>query len=182
MLGLSGGVNVSFVVVGIGLVIAFVRYVDRQQTKTAALNEHITIQIKMEVDDSSEEEGFLGETLKEMVTAKERLTSGCLGIKSELSVLVERPRVDVFTFASKYGENIIFRPALVTINENERFAKLKISAVHTLCQEIDNPHCQSHLMVSGEDTRADLKNFIVDDVGCSPLRHRGCNQQAQESR
>jgi hypothetical protein len=92
----SGGTDVTFVVVVVRLVIAFVRYLDCQQLKKkAVLDERMTIQIKMEVGDSSEEEDSFEEIRKKTIKAKGRLASNRLGIKADLSVLLDRPRKDL---------------------------------------------------------------------------------------
>jgi hypothetical protein len=166
---LSGGTNVSFVVIGVGLVLAFVNYRDRKQIKKKAqLDDHMTIQILFEVDDS-EEESEDGYPRKKAIKVKGKLASNRIGLESDFSVLLEKPSKAVFKCASKYGDQPVFIPAQVKIEENSRLAELEVKAVHTLCQEGDNPHAEFQEMLLAEDAaRAEPRNFLVEDVGCSP--------------
>jgi hypothetical protein len=72
----------------------------------------MAIQIKTEVGDSSEEEDYFEETRKKTIKAKGRLVSNHLGIKADFSVLLDRPRKDILSIASKYGEKPLLRPLL----------------------------------------------------------------------
>jgi hypothetical protein len=169
MAGLSGGTTVSFVVIGVDLVLAFVIYADRKQIKkNAQLDDHMTIQILVEVDDSSEEEDYNGVCPRKVIKSKGKLASNRIGIESDFSVLLEKPHKDVFSIAFKYGKGPVFIPATVTIEENARIAQMGVKAVHNLCQEGDNPHDQFQQMLLAEDTaRAPPKNLLLEDVGLS---------------
>ena len=152
MAGLSGGTNVSFVVVGVDLVLAFVICQDRKQIKkTAQLDDHMTIQILIEVDYSSEEEDEDGVRPKKAIKAKGKLASNRIGIESDFSVLLEKPHKDIFGIASKYGEQPVFVPARMMIEDNAPIAKLEVKAVHNLCQKGDNPYAQFREMLLAED-------------------------------
>ena len=167
--GLSGGTMVSFVVIGAGLVLAFVNYRDRKQIKKRAkLDDHMTIQIQFEVDDS-EEESEDGVPPKKTVRTKGKLASNRIGVESDFSVLLEKPHKAIFKYASRYGEQPVFIPAAVKIEENARIAELEVKAVHSLCQEGKNPYAEFQEMLLAEDAaRAEPRNFLVEDVGCSP--------------
>lgn len=139
--GLSGGTNVTFVVVGVGLILAFVRYSGRKQLKKKAqLDDRMAIPIEVEFDESSAEEDEIGNDQKKSLKSKGKLASNRLGIQSDFGVLLEKPHKGIFKIASKYGEHPTFMTAYVKFAEDARLARLEVSAVHTLCQEFDNPH------------------------------------------
>lgn len=161
MAGLSCGITVSFVVVDVDLVLAVVIYQARKQSRRKTqLSDHMTIQTEVEVDDVSEDE--------QVIKAKGKLASTRIGVGSDFCVLLEKPSRDVFSIASKYGKEPAFMLARVTIEENDRVAKLEVKAVNRSCQEGDNLYDQFQATLPAEDAaRAPSKNFLVDDVGCS---------------
>lgn len=169
MAELSGGTIVAFVIVGVDLILAFVIYADRAQiTKKAQLDDYMTIQLMIEVDDSEEEEDDNGVQPKKCIRSKGKLAANRVGVEADFSVLLERPHKDVFSIASKYGTAPVFMPATVTIEENARIARMKVKAVDTMSQEGDDPHEQFQKMLLAEDAaRAPPENFLVEDVGCS---------------